>query len=169
MLKPKGSINLCISEYNKVRAKKNKHQITVSHLFSVFLCIFTLIVFSVFSWPHVRTPRALVPPFSLYPRAQLHLHQIRAASPWFHKTHEWRMRVGTRACLWITPCLLLALSSSGVHAARRQHLQQQQHQREDGNGEDGDGAWSESVARARCASRCLGLYRVQTSPAQVTD
>ncbi|XP_055084722.1 anosmin-1a [Periophthalmus magnuspinnatus] len=62
----------------------------------------------------------------------------------------------SRACLWsMYLCLALSSCASGVRAGR--HLQRR---------EDEDGAWSESVARARCASRCLGLYRGYTSGTQ---
>ncbi|XP_072290347.1 anosmin-1a [Eucyclogobius newberryi] len=52
----------------------------------------------------------------------------------------------SRACLWLYLCLALSSCTSGARAGRHP----QRH-------EDEDGACSGSVARARCASRCLGL------------
>ncbi|XP_055022091.1 anosmin-1a [Boleophthalmus pectinirostris] len=59
----------------------------------------------------------------------------------------------SRARLWsVYLCLALSSCASGVRAGR--HLLRR---------EDEDGTWSESVARARCASRCLGLHSGQNN------
>lgn len=57
--------------------------------------------------------------------------------------------------LWI-----IVLSGGGV-CARRQHG--------DAEGGDGEETWSETVSRARCASRCLSLHSVAalSTPLQV--
>ena len=64
----------------------------------------------------------------------------------------------------VTPLLSLGiifLISTGVTGARRRH---------DDDADADDGSWCESVSRARCASRCLGLHSAaaRSAPPQVT-
>lgn len=96
-------------------------------------------------------------------QVKLAFHQIIPHSiPLVPQPRSWTtMLTTTTLSLWI-----ILLFSSGV-CARKQRGDTDADDDDDGG--DDDGSWSESVSRARCASRCLSLHSVTalSTPLQV--
>lgn len=94
-------------------------------------------------------------------QVKLAFHQITPQSiPLVPQPRSWTTML-TTTTLWI-----ILLFSSGV-CARKQRVETDA--ADDDDGGDDDGSWSESVSRARCASRCLSLHSVTAlaTPLQV--